>query len=104
MSEPPTEEHLLQNTLWPEVHKLYGHGYELVCVAASHDGAVFASACKAFNNYALHALIELLQAAQPEHAVVRLWSTKTWREVCVTSHSTSSIHCSSMRWRDTSSR
>ena len=65
---PPFEEHLLQNTLWPEIRKLYGHGYELLCVAASHDGTVVASACK---------------ATKPEHASIRLWSMESWNEVAV---------------------
>ncbi|KAF9319376.1 Elongator subunit elp2 [Podila horticola] len=30
MTQPPFEEHLLQHTLWPEVEKLFGHGYELM--------------------------------------------------------------------------
>ncbi|KAG0007077.1 Elongator subunit elp2 [Modicella reniformis] len=30
MTQPPFEEHLLQHTLWPEVEKLFGHGYELI--------------------------------------------------------------------------
>lgn len=66
LEHPPYEEHLLQNTLWPEVHKLYGHGYELVCVAANHCGSAFASSCK---------------ATQPEHAMIRIWSTREWREL-----------------------
>ncbi|GAX74942.1 hypothetical protein CEUSTIGMA_g2388.t1 [Chlamydomonas eustigma] len=44
---PPLEEHLAQNTLWPEVHKLYGHGNDLYCLAASRDGRYAASACVA---------------------------------------------------------
>lgn len=55
---PPTEDNLGQNTLWPEVMKLYGHGYEVYTLAASHDGKVVASACK---------------ATSVEHAAVILW-------------------------------
>ncbi|KAI9497334.1 WD40-repeat-containing domain protein [Zychaea mexicana] len=65
MNHPPFEEHLLQHTLWPEVEKLYGHGYEIICVEATHDGKYIASGCK---------------AATPEHAVVRLFDTSNWKE------------------------
>ena len=43
---PPSEENLLQNTLWPETEKLYGHGNELFTIASSPDGSLLASACK----------------------------------------------------------
>lgn len=66
MQHPPYEEHLLQHTLWPEVEKLYGHLYELMCVDSSHDSRYVASACK---------------AANAEHAVVRLFDTKNWKEI-----------------------
>lgn len=56
--EPPTEEHLLQNTLWPEVQKLYGHGYEMFAVACEPKTGLIASACK---------------ATKPEHARILLW-------------------------------
>ncbi|KAL4430983.1 hypothetical protein ABPG75_006239 [Micractinium tetrahymenae] len=60
---PPLEEHLAQNTLWPEVHKLYGHGNELYCLAADPLGCYLASACRA-------------QSA--DVAAVWLWDTSRW--------------------------
>ncbi|KAL8642683.1 MAG: hypothetical protein Q9228_000651 [Teloschistes exilis] len=62
----PTEDNLARHTLWPESEKLYGHGYEISAVAASHDGSVIATACK---------------ASTLEHAVIRLFKTKDWREI-----------------------
>ncbi|KAF9432182.1 Elongator subunit elp2 [Entomortierella beljakovae] len=65
LTHPPFEEHLLQHTLWPEVEKLYGHGYELMCVDSSSDGKWVASACKAHT---------------PDQAVVRIYDSKTWKQ------------------------
>jgi elongator complex protein 2 len=62
---PPLEEDLLQNTLWPEVQKLYGHGHELLAVAATHDGSLVVSACK---------------AASADQAGLIAWSPVSWLE------------------------
>lgn len=62
LQEPPTEDNLMQNTLWPEVQKLYGHGYEIYCIACSIDNKIIASACKANNT---------------EHASIILWNATT---------------------------
>lgn len=66
LDHPPFEETLSRLTLWPEMEKLYGHGYELSCLAASHDGALIASACK---------------ASSLNHAVIRLFETQRWTEL-----------------------
>nr|XP_003474051.1 elongator complex protein 2 [Cavia porcellus] len=66
LTEPPTEDHLLQNTLWPEVQKLYGHGYEIFSVTCNNSKTLLASACK---------------AAKKEHAAIILWNTASWKQV-----------------------
>uniref|UniRef100_A0A1A9WBK9 Elongator complex protein 2 n=1 Tax=Glossina brevipalpis TaxID=37001 RepID=A0A1A9WBK9_9MUSC len=69
---PPQEETLKQNTLWPEIQKLYGHGYEIYALAASPDGHLLASSCKSTN---------------AEHAQIILWNTCTWKQMQkLTSH------------------
>ena len=74
VDRPPLEDQLARNTLWPEREKLYGHGYEISAVASSHDGSVVATACR---------------ASSLDHAVIRLYTTKDWREVqpSLTAHS-----------------
>ena len=64
---PPTEETLLQNTLWPEIHKLYGHGYELFCLASDPQYELLASASR---------------AQQAAHASIFIWSVKNQTQVC----------------------
>jgi elongator complex protein 2 len=66
LDHPTSEEHLSRHTLWPEIEKLYGHGYEISCLAASHDGSLIATACK---------------ASSIDHAVIRIFETKGWLEI-----------------------
>lgn len=46
LTQPPVEEQLAWHTLWPESHKLYGHGNELFSVCCDHAGKLVASSCK----------------------------------------------------------
>ena len=64
-AEPPCAEHLQSMTLWLELDKLYGHGYELLSVACNPRTRLTASTCK---------------ATTPAHAVVRLFDGAAhWR-------------------------
>ena len=57
-----SEDFLVSNTLWPETTKLYGHGYEITCLAAANAKPLLASACRA-------------QSAK--HAAIILWDLTT---------------------------
>lgn len=48
LTEPPIEDQLAWHTLWPESHKLYGHGNELFSLCCDHQGKLVASSCKVF--------------------------------------------------------
>lgn len=56
----------MQNTLWPEVQKLYGHGYEIFALTSTNNGKILASTCRATNE---------------EHAQIILWDTSTWKQI-----------------------
>ncbi|ANZ77293.1 BA75_04535T0 [Komagataella pastoris] len=66
LDQPPLEDHLQRHTLWPEIEKLYGHGYEITSVDSSPDKQLVASSCR--SNTAAH-------------AVVRVFDTKTWQQL-----------------------
>lgn len=66
LSQPPVEDQLQRHLLWPEIEKLYGHGYEMSCVDVSPDGSLIASACR---------------SNSPQHAVIRIFDVKTWQEI-----------------------
>ena len=67
LSQPPPESYLLQNTLWPEIRKVYGHVYEIFCVACSHSGDIVASAGK---------------SSQPKHSAIMIWDVSKWEQAC----------------------
>ncbi|KAF8471978.1 WD40-repeat-containing domain protein [Kalaharituber pfeilii] len=66
LTHPPLEDHLSRQTLWPETEKLYGHGYEISTLAPDHSGTLLATACR---------------ASSVEHAVIRCYDTRSWREL-----------------------
>lgn len=63
---PPSEEILIQNTLWSETQKLYGHGYDIFRVAVNHSGTLLASACK---------------ASKSNDASIILWDLKNYKKI-----------------------
>ncbi|CAN0877024.1 Elongator complex protein 2 [Linum grandiflorum] len=65
-TEPPIEDQLAYHTLWPESHKLYGHGNELFSLCCDHEGELVASSCK---------------AQSQSVAEIWLWQVGSWRAV-----------------------
>lgn len=78
LTEPPIEDQLAWHTLWPESHKLYGHGNELFSLCCNHNGSLVASSCKA-------------QSASV--AEIWLWQVGSWKAVGrLQSHSLTVTH------------
>ncbi|KAF8639641.1 hypothetical protein AX17_000906 [Amanita inopinata Kibby_2008] len=65
-SRQPFEGDLAASTLWPEIEKVFGHGYELITLGISHSRRLVATACK---------------ATALDHAVIRIYDTDTFRLV-----------------------
>ncbi|CAI4063810.1 hypothetical protein SUVZ_07G4280 [Saccharomyces uvarum] len=66
LETPPMEDQLQRHLLWPEVEKLYGHGFEITCLDVSPDQKLIASACRSNN---------------VQNAVIRVFSTENWLEI-----------------------
>ncbi|OCF55861.1 elongator complex protein 2 [Kwoniella mangroviensis CBS 10435] len=64
----PTEEELATSTLWPEIEKIYGHGYELVCVASSSFSTPSGSELIATSS----------KSTNLEHSGIRIYQTSNW--------------------------
>ncbi|CCC10749.1 unnamed protein product [Sordaria macrospora k-hell] len=79
IDHPPFEESLSRHTLWPEVEKLYGHGYEISCLAVSHPTA--SSSTPSSGQKETHLIASACRAASLNHAVIRLFETDKWTEL-----------------------
>ncbi|KAH8830798.1 WD40-repeat-containing domain protein [Flagelloscypha sp. PMI_526] len=62
----PFDGELASSTLWPELEKIYGHGYESISLTVSSSRHLIATVCK---------------STTPEHAGIRLYNTTDWRPV-----------------------
>ncbi|ORY85554.1 WD40-repeat-containing domain protein, partial [Protomyces lactucae-debilis] len=66
LTNAPLEDHLQRHTLFPESEKLYGHGYEIQALSATHNGRIIVSGCR---------------ATTPEHACLRFYDAETYRQL-----------------------
>ncbi|KAK7049584.1 Elongator subunit elp2 [Paramarasmius palmivorus] len=74
LTRRPFEGELASVTLWPEIEKVFGHGYESSTIAVSASRKYIATACR---------------ATSAEHAVVRVNETSSWQPfgAALTGHS-----------------
>lgn len=69
LTEPPIEDQLAWHTLWPESHKLYGHGNELFSLCCDNKGKLVASSCKVYHLISSSIFHFYLNASRPNDDV-----------------------------------
>lgn len=80
LRQPPSEEQLSVETLWPELEKLYGHGYELLWVSANPANPVDGGRTTTGGRF----VASCCKATSEDHAVVRIHDRhQNWRECAV---------------------
>ncbi|PWZ01871.1 WD40 repeat-like protein [Testicularia cyperi] len=90
LHSPPSEEQLAVETLWPELEKLYGHGFELLWVSASPISPRFALSGTNDKESGTAGMTggrfiaSCCRATSEEHAVVRIHDrARNWKEIAV---------------------
>lgn len=63
--EPPQEHFLSNFALWPESQKMYGHAYEVQCLAVSHNFRFIASSAK---------------SSRPKDSCIMVWDSRSLQE------------------------
>lgn len=80
LRQPPCEEQLSVETLWPELEKLYGHGYEMLWVSANPPNPVDGGRTAGGGRF----VASCCKATSQDHAVVRIHDRdENWRECAV---------------------
>lgn len=80
LRQPPSEEQLSVETLWPELEKLYGHGYEMLWVSANPSNPVDGGRTTTGGRF----VASCCKATSEDHAVVRIHDRhQNWRECAV---------------------
>ena len=80
LRQPPSEEQLSVETLWPELEKLYGHGYELLWVSGNPANPIDGGRTATGGRF----IASCCKASSEDHAVVRIHDRdQNWRECAV---------------------
>lgn len=75
--QPPLEDQLQRLTLFPELEKIYGHGYEVTTMAVPHKGHGEHGDSEKYLQDSV--VLSVCKANTLNHAVIRITDTQTWQ-------------------------